>query len=133
MTGPAAAAAGESAIIYDGECPVCAFYARHVRLRGAAGLVQLVDARSGGAWVERARAAGLRLDEGMVFHYAGRWYHGADCVHSIALLSSPSGLFNRLNAAIFRRRALARALYPALRGGRSLLLKLLGKSPLRLS
>ena len=127
------ASPAELAVVYDGQCPACSAYVRLLRLREAAGPVQMVDARAGGAWVERARAAGLSLDDGMAMHYGGRWYHGADCVHMLALLGSASGAFNRANAAIFRRPRLARALYPVLRAGRNLLLKLLRRSPLRLS
>lgn len=123
----------ESVLVYDGGCPVCSAYVRVVRLQAAAGPMPIVNARDGGVWVERARAAGLRLDEGMAMFYGARWYHGADCIHMMALLGSPSGLFNRMNAAVFRHRGLALALYPVLRAGRNLLLKLLNRSPLRLS
>jgi hypothetical protein len=68
----------------------------------------------------------------MVLIYGGHFYHGADCIHMLALLSSPSGLFNRVNSAIFRSPGLAKVLYPALRLGRNTLLLLLGKKRLHL-
>ncbi len=122
----------ELVLVYDGECPVCSSYVRYVRLKESAGRVTLVNARDGGPWVERIRAAGLDLDEGMVLVYGGRFYHGADCIHMLALLSTPSGLFNRLNAAMFRSSRLSAVLYPLLRCGRNLLLWLLGRKPLQL-
>jgi len=64
----------------------------------------------------------------MVLRLDGRTYHGADCLHVLAGLSSRSGLFNKLNAAVFRRRALARLLYPVLRAGRNATLGLLGRA-----
>ncbi|MFO1070638.1 MAG: DCC1-like thiol-disulfide oxidoreductase family protein [Geminicoccaceae bacterium] len=120
-----AAAAGDGAwLVYDGECPFCRRYAALVRLRQSVGEVRLVDARAGGPLVREVEAAGLDLDEGMVLKVGGRLYHGADCIHAIALLASPSGPFNRLNAAIFRSSRLAALLYPLLRAGRNAALRL---------
>ena len=119
-------------LVYDGECPVCSAYVRVVRMRQSVGDFRLLNARDGGPVVERIVAEGFDLDEGMVLWYAGHFYHGADCVHMLAMLSSPSGLLNRLNALIFRSATLSRLLYPVLRLGRNTLLRLLGRSPLEL-
>jgi predicted DCC family thiol-disulfide oxidoreductase YuxK len=125
--------ADELVLVYDGECPVCNAYVRYVRLKQSAGKVTLVNAREGGPWVERVREQGLDLDEGMVLIYGGRLYHGADCINRLALLSTPSGLFNRLNSWIFRSARLSALLYPALRCGRNTLLLMLRRKPLHLS
>lgn len=117
----------EAWIVYDGECPYCRNYVRLVRLRDALGTVRLIDARKGGPEVEHVRAAGLDLDEGMIFRYGGRLYHGADAIHMMAVLAGPSGLFNRINARVFRSPARAAFLYPILRAGRNTTLFLLGK------
>lgn len=117
-------------LIYDGECPVCSTYARYVRLKEAAGRVELVNAREGGPWVDEVKSRGLDLDEGMVLVYGGRYYHGADCINMLALLGSGSGLFNKLNAAIFRSPTVSAALYPVLRAGRNTLLRMLGRRKL---
>jgi predicted DCC family thiol-disulfide oxidoreductase YuxK len=122
----------ETWLVYDGQCPFCSRYVQLVRLREALGQVALVDARKGGPIVEEARAAGLDLDEGMVLKLDGRFYHGADCIHTLALLSTPSSLFNRVNAAMFRSRTASRVLYPVLRAGRNAVLRLLGRSKLSL-
>lgn len=114
-------------LVYDGACPFCTAYARYVRVRRSVGILELVDARQGGSLVEEVREAGHDLDQGMVLKMGGRLYHGADCLNVLAMLSSRSGLFNRLNAAIFRSPALSRALYPSLRAGRNLTLALIGR------
>jgi predicted DCC family thiol-disulfide oxidoreductase YuxK len=114
-------------IVYDGECPFCSRYVAMLRLRETLGSIALVNARDGGPEVEEARAAGLDLDEGMVLKFDGRLYHGDDCIHRLALLSTPSGAFNRVNAAIFRSRTASRVLYPVLRTGRNAVLRLLGR------
>jgi hypothetical protein len=90
----------------------------------------LFDARKGGPQVEEARRAGLDLDEGMVLKLDGRLYHGAECIHMLALLSTPSSWFNRVNAAMFRSRTASRLLYPVLRAGRNTVLRMLGRSKL---
>ena len=113
-------------LVYDGQCPFCSRYARLVRLRQAVGRLRLVDAREGGPIVDEVTRAGLDIDEGMVLRIGGRLYHGADCIHAIALLSTPAGPFNRLNAALFRSRRLSRLLYPVLRAGRNAVLALRG-------
>lgn len=100
-------------IVYDGECPFCSNYVRILRLREAAGAVQLVDARS---------------QHELVSRFGGRVYYGDECLHLLALLSTDSGLFNRMNNAVFRSRTLSRVLYPVLRSGRNLTLKLLGRT-----
>jgi len=119
-------------LVYDGECPVCNAYVRYLRLKQSVGRVTLVNARDGGPCVERVRNAGLDLDQGMVLAYRGRFYHGADCIHMLALLSTRSGLFNHVNAVIFGNPRMSAVLYPVLRLGRNLLLRLLGRTPLHL-
>jgi predicted DCC family thiol-disulfide oxidoreductase YuxK len=114
-------------VVYDGQCPFCSTYVRFTRLRDAVGPVELVDARSGGPVVEEAVRAGLDLDAGMVLKYGGRLYHGADCLNMLSLLSSRSGVFNRLMAFTFARPGIAHMAYPALRAGRNATLRLLGR------
>ena len=80
---------------------------------------------------EEIRQAGLDLDDGMVVKTGGRLYHGGDCLHVLAMLSTRAGLFNRLIGAIFRSPRLSRALYPSLRAGRNAALRLLGRKPIR--
>jgi len=123
-------AKSEASIVYDGECPFCSRYVELVRLREAIGPVTLINARSGGALVDEVRAAGFDLDGGMVLKLDGRLYHGADCIHMLAMLSTPSGWFNRLNAAVFRSSGVSKLLYPVLRAGRNTVLRLLGRSKL---
>ncbi|GMG83953.1 DCC1-like thiol-disulfide oxidoreductase family protein [Paralimibaculum aggregatum] len=114
-------------IIYDGDCPFCSSYVGLMRLKQAIGPVALIDAREGGPEVERARALGFDLDDGMLLHLDGRDHHGADCLNRLALLSTRSGLFNRLSAWLFRSETLARVAYPLLRAGRNATLMLLGR------
>jgi predicted DCC family thiol-disulfide oxidoreductase YuxK len=114
-------------LVYDGECPFCSAYVRMLRLRETAGAVRLVNARDGGPEVAAARAAGLDLDEGMVLNVGGRLLHGDECIHALALMTTPSGPFNRLTHWVFRSERRSRLLYPWLRVGRNATLRLLGR------
>ena len=62
----------------------------------------------------------------MLLQWDGKIYWGADCVNRLALLSTGSDLFNQINAAIFRKPCLSKALYPFMRAGRNLGLTLMG-------
>jgi predicted DCC family thiol-disulfide oxidoreductase YuxK len=114
-------------IVYDGDCPFCSRYVKLVRLREALGPVSIINAREGGPLVDEIVEAGLDLDEGMVLKVDGQLFHGDDCIHRLALLSTPSGVFNQVNRAIFRSPRVSRLLYPPLRSGRNLILRLLGR------
>lgn len=109
-------------VVYDEDCPFCSNYVSMVRMRDAVGDVRLLNARDGGPIVEDLIAQGFDLDQGMVLLMDGEVYHGADAMHRIALLTTPSGVFNRLNAAVFGSRTVSRVLYPMLRTGRNLTL-----------
>jgi predicted DCC family thiol-disulfide oxidoreductase YuxK len=117
---------GEAWLVYDGECPFCSAYISCLRVRDSTGILHLVNARDGGAIVEEIRQANIDLDEGMVLKFDNRFYHGADCVHVLACLSGPSTWFNRINAVIFRSHSLSFFLYPILRLGRNVVLRILG-------
>jgi predicted DCC family thiol-disulfide oxidoreductase YuxK len=123
-----AAGAPAAWVVYDGQCPFCSRYVSLLRLRDTLGQVQVVDARQGGPIVDDVLAAGLNLDEGMVLKIDGRFYHGDECIHRLALLGSSSTLFNQLNRAVFHSPRLSRLLYPFLRSGRNGVLRLLGRS-----
>lgn len=115
-------------LVYDGDCPFCSEYVRLVRLRQAIGPVELVNARNNAPIVDEIINAGFDLNEGMALKFNGQIYHGADCVHMLALLSTPTGLFNRFNALVFRSKRLSKVVYPILRTSRNVSLKLLGRA-----
>lgn len=118
----------EILLVYDRECPFCDHYCRMVRIRRDVGQLQLVDAREDSAIMRDITVQGLDIDQGMVLKLRGQIYYGADAIHALALISSRSGFFNRLNYWMFRSPLLSRIGYPLLRSIRNLLLKLLGKS-----
>ncbi|MEL7190268.1 MAG: DCC1-like thiol-disulfide oxidoreductase family protein [Pseudomonadota bacterium] len=117
-------------IIYDGDCPFCAAYMKMLRLRDSAGAVSLIDARSDHPEVMRVKQAGIDLQEGMVVNYGSKDYYGDEALTVLSMLSSQSGLLNRISAWIFKSKFRASLLYPPMKLGRAFTLKLLGRKPI---
>ena len=78
--------------------------------------------------MDEITAAGLDIDQGMVLKVGDKLYYGADAIHSLSLMSTRSGLFNRLSYYFFRSEKVSAVSYPVLRSCRNLLLKFLRKS-----
>jgi len=119
---------GSIYVVYDGDCPFCSHYVKMIRLREALGKVSLVNAREEDhAIVKLVRERGVILDQEMALVMNGRIYSGPDCINRLALMSTKSTWFNKLNATIFSSPRFAAFTYPVLRAGRGLALKLLGR------
>lgn len=118
----------EVLLIYDKECPACDNYCQVVRIRETVGKLRLIDARENSEVLEEITALGLDIDQGMVLKLDGQIYYGSDAIHALALISSRSGLLNRLNYYLFRSKRLSHVFYPMLRFFRNVLLKVLGKT-----
>ena len=113
-------------LVYDGECPVCRNYCRHIRLTEAAGRLHLVDARQPGPLMDEITRAGLDIDQGMVLKVRGQLYYGDAAMTMVTLMSTRASWFNRVSYLFFGTRAAARIFYPAGKAVRNLLLKILG-------
>lgn len=117
---------------YDGECPFCTSYTHLVKLREHFE-VKLQDLRTAPEAVERFNALGLDVNEGFVVEVQSDpdaepvLHHGKDGIHALALMtdSSPVGWINRL---AFSSPRLNRLLYPMMKFGRGLVLRMLGRS-----
>ncbi|PHS40245.1 MAG: hypothetical protein COA91_04520 [Robiginitomaculum sp.] len=117
-------------LVYDHDCPVCHSYCRVVSIRKAAGNMTILNARDNPPIMEDINRLGIDMDQGFVLKIGEEFYHGADAIHSLALLSTRTGVFNRLNYRIFKSKTLSKFLYPILKAGRRGLLILLGKPKL---
>lgn len=111
-------------IIYDGQCPFCSAYVRRARLQELAD-VTLTNARDVPALVAELAREGIDLDTGMVIMFDGTRYHGAAAMHVLASLTTPVGIWNRMNAWLFGSTRRALIVYPWLRRGRGAVLWLL--------
>lgn len=114
-------------IFYDGECPFCTRYVGLINLREAVGPVDLVDLRENADLRDTLSDEGFDLDQGMVVEIDGKRVGGADATHALATMSTSSGVFNRLNRAVFSMPAVSALVYPVLRSGRWFTLFLMGR------
>ncbi|MDH3693043.1 MAG: DUF393 domain-containing protein, partial [Gammaproteobacteria bacterium] len=94
-------------LIYDKECPACDNYCQFVRIRDSVGTLKQIDATESSAVMDEITAMGLDIDQGMVLKMSDQLYYGADAIHVLALISSRSGFFNRLNYWMFRSKYLS--------------------------
>ena len=118
----------EILLVYDKECPACDNYCQVIRIRETVGRLKIVNARDNSDVMQEITAKGLDIDQGMVLKMGDQLFYGADAIHALALISSKSGLLNRLNYWMFKSKRVSALLYPILRACRNLLLKVLGKT-----
>lgn len=118
----------EILLVYDKECPACNAYCQIARIRESVGELKIVDARENSEVLKEITAQGLDIDQGMVLKMGEELYYGSDAINALALISSRSGVLNRLNYWIFKSKTVSSFLYPVLRYFRNLLLKMLGKT-----
>lgn len=114
-------------VIYDGDCPFCTEYVKLVRLREAVGKVNLLNAREPHPAVDYARSTGVDFNQEMALVMNGEIHAGAECINRLALMSTGAGPFNAIMAKVFSSPRTSRALYPFLRTGRNLTLRLMGR------
>jgi len=118
----------ELLLVYDKECPACDNYCQLVRIRESVGELKIINARENSAAMDEITDRGLDIDQGMVLKMGGQLYYGSDAIHALALISSRSGIFNRINYWMFKSKTISSWIYPVLRSSRILLLKFLGKT-----
>jgi predicted DCC family thiol-disulfide oxidoreductase YuxK len=118
-------------IIYDGACPFCSTYTRHLQLQQSIGTIELLNARTDDPRIAHYRLAGYDFDEGMLVILQDQIYAGADAVHVLALHTAGNNFFNRLHALIFSSVRFARLIYPLLKFGRRITLLIRGISLLK--
>jgi predicted DCC family thiol-disulfide oxidoreductase YuxK len=120
----------ENILVYDELCFFCSNYVRLLNLRTSIDGIMLVSARDAKA-VEGLGLRATDLNEGMVLILEGKRYCGEEAVHHLALLSTSSTVFNKINRLVFRSPRAAVALYPFLKLGRRIYLVMSGKSEIR--
>lgn len=118
-------------VIYDGDCPFCASYVALTKLRDAVGEVRLIDARGNRDLSRELLSHGFDLNDGMVVLHDRVAHFGGDATHVLARLAERTTLSGKILSAAFCSKRASNALYPALRFGRNLTLRLLGKSKIQ--
>lgn len=114
-------------IVYDGDCPFCRGYVSLMKLREAVGKVNLVDARVGGSpVVDMLNAKGYDLNEGMAVIFGDKVYYGNDAVVFISSMTNSLPLTSKLLAILLRNKSRAALIYPIMKLGRWVTLRVLG-------
>ncbi len=114
-------------IIYDGECPFCSKYVQLIQLKKTIGYVELINARVDPTIKEKLKELSIDINKGMVLIDGKDIYFAEDCVHRLALLSTSSTLFNRMNKFVFKYKTLSKIIYPIMKTGRNFILFILRK------
>ena len=112
-------------LIYDGECPICNYAAKIIKLRQAVGKLEIINARNKHPLVDEVNNHNYDLNNGILVKYQGSLYYGNDAMHLLALLGSPVDLFNKINTILFKFKILVTICYPIFKFIRSCLLKIL--------
>lgn len=118
-------------VIYDGECPFCSSYVNLMALRNQVSEIELVNARSDDPRVVDVQKKGYDLNEGMIVIYNAQIYYGSEALALISKLNTKTDTIPRLLAKTLGNSTRARILYPALKIGRAITLKVLGRSAIR--
>ncbi len=113
-------------LVYDKQCPLCDAYCRWTRIQDSIGNLKLIDARHDCEAMAQITEEGLDIDQGMVLKLDGVLYYGADAIHTLALISSRSNIFNRVAYHTFKSKRLSQILYPFFRFGRKIVLRIMG-------
>lgn len=117
-------------LIYDGDCILCRNSAQAVKIKKSVGNLQLINARESHPLAKEALEKGYDLNEGIVIHYHGQYYYGADALQLLALMGSDSDLFNRINVRLFKYKWISLMIYPIFKTIRNVILSLRGIAPL---
>lgn len=115
-------------VLYDTECPVCDAYCSIAEIEKSKGSIERIDARKDGDLLREVTAKNLDIDEGMVVKYRNELYYGADAIHILSILAPRKSLFEKISYHLFKSKTRARLIYPVLKAGRNLLLRVLGRS-----
>lgn len=115
-------------LIYDGDCPICAYCSKVIKIRNSVGHLEIVNARNPHPLVEEVIRKGYDLNEGFIVKFQDKYYHGQEAAHFLSLVGTSSDFFNQLNVFIFKSKILSKILYPILESIRNLLLLILGVS-----
>ena len=75
-------------LVYDGECPICSAYCKALAIRQLESRFEIVNARQYHPVLENIKERGLDLEEGFVLKIENDYFHGADAINRLALITT---------------------------------------------
>ena len=117
-------------LIYDGDCVLCRNITKALKIKKAVGALEVINGRSSHPLVKEAYQNHFNLNEGILVKFNDKYYYGADAMHFLALVGSPSDLFNKINVYVFSSKYFAKYGYSLFKIIRNILLIIQNISPL---
>ena len=122
----------QALLLYDGECPFCAFYVRELtNLRRIIPNIELKNARDADDAVVKHYKKKYDLNEGFLLVLHGKEYYGHAAINAISLLKSGTGIFAKVIELSLSSRFVARVIYPVLVTLRKIYLFIIGKEGIK--
>ena len=119
----------ELIIIYDDMCPACRLYAKVINFDNLESITY-IDIRTNEKYQRLLKEKKVDINEGFVVVYKENYYHGADALNLLSLLSNNKGFTNKLLSLLFKSRKRSTRIYPVLVFLRLILLKILRIKPI---
>lgn len=118
-------------LIYDGDCILCSNSAQAIKIKNSVGHLEIINARTSHPLVTEALENGFDLNEGILVKYNNQYFYGADAVHFLALIGSPSDTFNKISSSIFKYKWVSYCFYPFFKLIRNIILFLRKIPPIK--
>ena len=119
-------------VLVDGQCPICALYARHVTASADPASTRMIDGRVASAEKQQAQIAGYDIDQGMVVITPAGLLAGREAmIHLSRTLDPGASWLLGFCARVFRHRVPAAIAYPVFKAVRRAALWAKGVGPLR--
>ncbi len=97
-----------------------------LKIRKSIGELVIINARISQPLILEAKKQGYNLNEGLIVKYREQFYYGEDGMCILAMFSSQSDLFNKINSKLFKSKVLLKLIYPILKFVRLCLLIIIG-------
>ena len=117
----------DNVVFYDGECPFCSNFVLLSNIREAYEDLKIVNAREYKEELQEFFKY-FNIDDGMIFMNSSKIYHGAEAFRRVNMIANYKDfLLLKVLFSVFKFRSFSHFIYPFLRIGRNLTLKILRK------
>lgn len=117
----------ENVVLMDGDCVYCSRFSDLIAARNNLGSLQILNLRDRPDLVEAMRRDGLEPNQGMLFKRGDKFHYGPRAVSELARATEGDGVVRWAVRQVLRSPPVAAVLYPAMRAGRAVTLRVRGK------